>query len=88
MTFQFATPWLLVLLVFVPLLGYLLNRKQGGIRLPGPFCQPEPGPLHPHLAFSAAPPTQPCTAAGDDADHFGLARPQLAKLKRWFVARG
>jgi len=29
MTFQFATPWLLSLLLFVPLLGYLLNRKQG-----------------------------------------------------------
>jgi Ca-activated chloride channel family protein len=29
MTFQFAAPWLLSLLVFVPILGYLLNRKQG-----------------------------------------------------------
>jgi len=29
LTFQFAAPWLLSLLVFVPLLGYLLNRKGG-----------------------------------------------------------
>lgn len=29
MTFQFATPWVLSLLVLVPLLGYLLNRRQG-----------------------------------------------------------
>ena len=29
MKFQFATPWILFLLVFVPLLAYLLNRKQG-----------------------------------------------------------
>jgi Ca-activated chloride channel homolog len=28
MNFQFAFPWLLSLLVFVPLLGYVLNRKQ------------------------------------------------------------
>ena len=29
MTFQFAAPWLLSLLVLVPLLGYLVNRKGG-----------------------------------------------------------
>ena len=29
MTFQFAAPWILSLLACVPLLGYLLNRKQG-----------------------------------------------------------
>jgi Ca-activated chloride channel family protein len=29
MTFQFAAPWLLSLLVLIPLLGYLLVRKQG-----------------------------------------------------------
>lgn len=29
MTFQFASPWVLSLLVLVPLLGYLLNRRQG-----------------------------------------------------------
>jgi Ca-activated chloride channel homolog len=29
MTFQFATPWLLTLFALIPLLGYLLVRKQG-----------------------------------------------------------
>jgi Ca-activated chloride channel homolog len=35
MNFQFAFPWLLSLLVFVPILGYLLHRRQGRHQIAG-----------------------------------------------------
>ena len=35
MTFQFATPWLLTLLFVIPLLAYVLHRKQARHQMAG-----------------------------------------------------
>jgi len=89
MTFQFATPWLLSLLVFVPLLGYLLNRKQGrhqtaGLRFASlslvRYTRTWRSALRPLLSLVRMLAISLIIA--------GLARPQLAQAKELVHGKG
>ena len=89
MTFQFATPWLLSLLVLVPLLGYLLNRKQGrhqtaGLRFASlglvRYTRTWRSALRPLLSIARL--------AAMALMIVGLARPQLAQAKEQVHGQG
>jgi Ca-activated chloride channel family protein len=89
MTFQFATPWLLSLLVFVPLLGYLLNRKQGrhqtaGLRFASlslvRYTRTWRSALRPLLSL--------VRMLAMSLIIVGLARPQLAQAKELVHGKG
>ena len=89
MTFQFATPWLLVLLVFIPFLGYLLNRKQGrhqtaGLRFASlglvRYTRTWRSVLRPLLSLARL--------LAMTLIIFGLARPQLAQAKELVHGQG
>ena len=89
MTFQFAAPWLLSLLVFVPLLGYLLNRKQGrhqtaGLRFASlslvRYTRTWRSALRPLLSLVRMLAISLIIA--------GLARPQLAQAKELVHGKG
>jgi Ca-activated chloride channel homolog len=89
MTFQFATPWLLLLLVFVPILGYFLSRRQGrrqtaGIRFASlgmvRYTRTWRSALRPVLSMARL--------LALSLMIFGLARPQLAQAKETVHGQG
>jgi len=89
MTFQFANPWLLTLLVFIPLLGYLLYRKQGrhqtaGLRFASlglvRYTNTWRSVLRPLLSLARL--------LALTLIIFGLARPQLAQAKELVRGEG
>ncbi len=89
MTFQFANPWLLTLLVFIPLLGYLLNRKQGrhqtaGLRFASlglvRYTNTWRSVMRPVLSIARL--------LAVTLIIFGLARPQLAQAKELVHGEG
>ena len=89
MTFQFANPWLLTLLVFIPLLGYLLYRKQGrhqtaGLRFASlslvRYTNTWRSVLRPLLSLARL--------LAMTLIIFGLARPQLAQAKELVHGEG
>ena len=89
MTFQFANPWLLTLLLFIPLLGILLNRKQGrhqtaGLRFASlglvRYTNTWRSVLRPLLSVARL--------LAMTLIIFGLARPQLAQAKELIRGEG
>jgi Ca-activated chloride channel homolog len=89
MTFQFANPWLLTLLVFIPLLGYLLIRKQGrhqtaGLRFASlglvRYTNTWRSVMRPALSIARL--------LAVTLIIFGLARPQLAQAKELVHGEG
>ena len=89
MTFQFANPWLLTLLVFIPLLGYMLYRKQGrhqtaGLRFASlglvRYTNTWRSVLRPLLSLARL--------LAMTLIIFGLARPQLAQAKELVRGEG
>ena len=89
MTFQFSNPWLLSLLVFIPILGYLLNRKQArhqiaGIRFASldlvRYTRTWRSALRPMLSFARL--------LALALIIVGLARPQLAQAKEVVHGQG
>jgi len=89
MTFQFAAPWLLSLLVFVPVLGYLLNRKQGRHQTAGLRFASLSLVRYPRTWRSALRPLLSVARLAAMALMIvGLARPQLAQAKEQIQGRG
>jgi len=89
MTFQFATPWLLTLLVFVPILGYLLNRKQGRHQTAGLRFASLGLVRHTNTWRSVLRPVLSLARLlAMTLIIFGLARPQLAQAKELVHGEG
>ena len=87
MTFQFATPWLLTLLTLLPLLAYVLHRKQARHQTAG-LRFASVGLLRQQRTWRAT--LRPLLTVGRLLALalliIGLARPQLAQAKE--IVRG